>query len=612
MEDCVVARPLEGYALIGNMMSAALVADTGSIDWLCLPRFDSDACFAALLGTRNNGRWLMAPEDGAKQVRRRYRPGSAILETTFETETGVVTLIDFMPLADDEDHVDVVRIVRGDQGQVKICTELLLRFGYGRHVPWVRREDFGLRAIAGPDAVELFTQVYMETVSEDFANVGRFCVSQGDTVSFRLSYHRSHKPRGQHRDCLDLLDKTEDFWCAWSARCPRDEAISDRWHEAQVRGLVTLKLLQHQPTGGIIAAPTTSVPEEIGGPRNWDYRFCWIRDATLTLLALLTSGYREEAMAWRDWLLRAEAGNPSDLNIMYGIAGERRLTEIELPWLKGYEDSRPVRIGNGAYTQLQIDVFGEIMDALHIGRKYDLQIHGDEWRMQLLLMEHLEKIWSEPDEGIWEVRSERQHFTHSKLMAWVAVDRAIKDSLAYGLPGPLERWKRLRDDIRADIYRNGFNKDKNAFVQYYGGTALDASLLLMAEVGFLPPNDRMFQGTVAAIERELMIDGFVLRYQAKGGVDGLPDSDAAFLACSFWLADAYQMMGRHEEAVEMFERLLSLRNDVGLLAEQYDPGAKRMVGNFPQGFSHIGMVNTANNLMSARGPAAQRAANGLE
>jgi GH15 family glucan-1,4-alpha-glucosidase len=609
MSDHVVSLPLEGYALIGNMMSAALVGDNGSIDWLCLPRFDSDACFAALLGTRDNGRWLIAPENEVKQVRRRYRPGSAILETTFETETGMVTLIDFMPLSEDDDHVDVVRIVKGDSGQVKMRTELLLRFGYGRHIPWVQREDFGLRAIAGPDAVELFTQVSM--AGEDFTSVGHFSVSQGDAVPFRLSYHRSHRPRGEHRDCQQLLQKTEDLWCGWSARCPRDEAISDRWHEAQVRGLITLKLLQYQPTGGIIAAPTTSVPEEIGGVRNWDYRFCWIRDATLTLLALLTSGYREEAMAWRDWLLRAEAGNPSDLNIMYGIAGERRLTEIELPWLKGYEDSRPVRIGNGAYTQLQIDVYGEIMDALHIGRKYDLQIYGDEWRMQKLLIEHLEQIWTEPDEGIWEVRSQRQHFTHSKLMAWVAVDRAIKDSQAFGLPGPVEHWKRLREDIRADICRNGFNESKNAFVQYYGGTTLDASVLMMAEVGFLPPSDPMFQGTVAAIERELLVDGFLLRYQAEGNVDGLPDSKAAFLACTFWLADTYQMMGRHDEAVEVFERLLALRNDVGLLAEQYDPVHKRLVGNFPQGFSHIAMVNTANNLISARGPAAQRAADGV-
>lgn len=610
MPDHVVSLPLERYALIGNMISAALVGDNGSIDWLCLPRFDSDACFAALLGTRDNGRWLIAPEDGVKEVRRRYRTGSAILETTFETKSGVVTLIDFMPLSEDEEHVDVIRIVRGDSGKVKMCTELLLRFGYGRHIPWVRREDFGLRAIAGPDAVELYTQVHM--ADEASVSAGHFTVSKGDAMAFRLSYHRSHKPRGHHRDCQDLLRKTEDFWCGWSSRCPRDEAISDRWHEAQVRGLVTLKLLQHGPTGGIIAAPTTSVPEHIGGERNWDYRFCWIRDATLTLLAFLTSGYRDEAMAWRDWLLRAEAGNPSDLHIMYGIAGERRLIEIELPWLKGYEDSRPVRIGNAAYTQLQIDVYGEIMDALHIGRKYDLQIHGDEWRMQQLLIEHLEKIWTEPDEGIWEVRAQRQHFTHSKLMAWVAVDRAIKDSQAFGLPGPVDHWKRLREKIRADIYRNGFNEKKNAFVQYYGGTALDASVLLMAEVGFLPPSDPKFHSTVAAIERELLVDGFVLRYQAQGGVDGLANSNAAFLACSFWLADVYQMMGRHDDAVQMFERLLSLRNDVGLLAEQYDPTLKRMVGNFPQGFSHIGMVNTANNLMSAQGPAALRAADGAE
>ncbi|HET6466766.1 MAG TPA: glycoside hydrolase family 15 protein [Geminicoccaceae bacterium] len=602
-----MSQPIENYGFIGNMVSGALVGRDGSIDWLCLPRFDSDACFAALLGTPEHGRWLIAPDEEVRRTTRRYRPGTAILETTFETAGGAVTLIDFMPLTDDEDYVDVVRIVRGDRGRVPMRTELIVRFGYGRHVPWVRREEFGLRAIAGPDAVELHTHIDLR--GENFTTLGEFAVGEGESVSFTLAYHPSHRPLSRARDCQQSLTETAAYWCEWSGGCRFEESPGwgGEWREAVARSLITLKLLEYAPTGGIIAAPTTSLPERLGGVRNWDYRYCWIRDATLTLYALLTSGYREEARAWREWLLRAEAGSPADLQIMYGIAGERRLMEFELPWLPGYENSRPVRVGNAAYCQRQIDVYGELMDAMHVARKFQLEVSDEAWRMQRVLMENLERIWREPDEGIWEMRGPRRHFTHSKLMAWVAFDRAVKAVEMFGRVGPVERWRRLRDVIHADICRNGYSEEKNAFVQYYGGRTLDASLLLMAEMGFLPPEDPRFRGTVEAIERELMFDGLVLRYRSEDDVDGLPGGEGAFLACSFWLADAYEMMGRHGDAERLFEHLLSLRNDLGLLAEEYDPRAKRQLGNFPQGFSHIGLVNTANNLISSRGPAEQRA-----
>ena len=600
-----MSAPIETYGFIGNMVSGALVGQDGSIDWLCLPRFDSDACFAALLGTREHGRWLIAPQGETKRTRRRYRPGTAILETTFETADGAVALTDFMPLTDDEEYVDVVRLVHGVRGRVKMRMELIVRFGYGKVVPWVRRQDFGLRAIAGPDALELRTPV--ELHGENFTTVAEFSVGEGGTVPFTLAYHRSHRAGAPQRDCHKCLEQTERFWSEWSGRCCYDHQRTPHWRDAVVRSLVTLKCLSVQPTGGIIAAPTTSLPEQLGGVRNWDYRFCWIRDATLTLYALLNSGYRDEALAWREWLVRAAAGRPAELQTIYGIAGERRLTEFELPWLPGYEGSRPVRIGNAACEQLQIDVYGELMDAMHVGRKFRLGAHEEAWRVQKVLLAHLAKVWDDPDEGIWEVRGPRRHFTHSKVMAWVAFDRGIKAVESFGLSGPVEEWRALRAQIQDDVCRKGFDPDKNSFVQYYGGKGVDAALLLIPEVGFLPPEDPRVQGTVAAIERELMVDGLVLRYRTDDDIDGLPPGEGAFLACSFWLADVYEMLGRHEDAERLFERLLSFRNDVGLLAEEYDPRTGRQLGNFPQGFSHIALVNTANNLISRRGPAEQRA-----
>jgi GH15 family glucan-1,4-alpha-glucosidase len=600
-----LSQPIESYGFIGNMMSGALVGQDGSIDWLCLPRFDSDACFAALLGTRDHGRWLIAPQSETKRTQRRYRPGTAILETTFETADGVVTLIDFMPLTDDEEYVDVVRLVHGVRGRVTMRMELIVRFGYGNVVPWVRRQDFGIRAIAGPDALELRTPV--ELHGEDFTTVAEFSVGAGATVPFTLAYHRSHRLGAPPRDCERSLEQTERFWSEWSGRCRYDNHPAPHWRDAVVRSLITLKCLSVQPTGGIVAAPTTSLPEQPGGMRNWDYRFCWIRDATLTLYALLTSGYRDEALAWREWLVRAAAGRPAELQAIYGIAGERRLTELELPWLPGYEDSRPVRIGNAAFQQLQIDVYGELMDAMHVGHKFRLEAHEESWRVQKVLLGHLAQVWDDPDEGIWEVRGPRRHFTHSKLMAWVAFDRAIKAGESFGLSGPLDEWRGLRARIHEDVCSKGFDPDQNSFVQYYGGNEVDAALLLIPQVGFLPPEDPRVQGTVAAIERELMAGGLVLRYRTDDSVDGLPPGEGTFLACSFWLADVYEMLGRHEEAERLFEHLLSLRNDLGLLAEEYDPRARRQLGNFPQGFSHVALVNTANNLISRLGPAEQRA-----
>jgi GH15 family glucan-1,4-alpha-glucosidase len=600
-----VSQPIESYGFIGNMVSGALVGRDGSIDWLCLPRFDSDACFAALLGTPDHGRWLIAPHGETKRTQRRYLPGTAILETTFETADGVAQVIDFMPRTADEEYVDVIRLVRGMRGRVRMRTELIVRFGYGSIVPWVRRQDFGISAIAGPDALELRTPV--ELRGEDFTTVGEFSVDEGATVPFTLDYHPSYRPGARPSDCHESLEATLRFWSEWSGRCRYENHPAPHWRDAVVRSLITLKCLSFTPTGGIAAAPTTSLPEQLGGVRNWDYRFCWIRDATLTLYALLTSGYREEALAWREWLVRAAAGRPAELQAIYGLAGERRLTELELPWLPGYEDSRPVRIGNAAFAQLQIDVYGELMDAMHVGRKFEQETHDDAWRVQKALLAHLARIWAEPDEGIWEVRGARRHFTHSKLMAWVAFDRAIKSVESFGLSGPVDDWRRLRAQIHEDICRKAFDPDKNSFVQYYGSKGVDAALLLIPQVGFLPPEDARVQGTIAAIERELMEGGLVLRYRNKENVDGLPAGEGAFLACSFWLADCYEMCGRHDDAERLFEHLLSLRNDLGLLAEEYDPRTRRQLGNFPQGFSHVTLVNTANNLISRSGPAEQRA-----
>ena len=600
-----MSAPIESYGFIGNMVSAALVGRDGSIDWLCLPHFDSDACFAALLGTPEHGRWLIAPQDEIKRIERRYLPGTAILETTFETTDGAVAVTDFMPLTEDEEYVDLVRVVHGLRGRVKMRTELIVRFGYGQVVPWVRRQDFGIRAVAGPDAIELRTPV--ELHGEDLTTIGEFSVGEGATVPFTLDYHSSYRPAAPQRDFHQSLQETERFWSEWSGRCHYENHPAPHWRDAVVRSLITLKCLSVQPTGGIIAAPTTSLPEQLGGVRNWDYRFCWIRDATLTLYALLTSGYREEALAWREWLVRAAAGRPAELQTIYGLAGERRLTELELPWLPGYEQSRPVRVGNAAYRQLQIDVYGELMDALHVGRKFKLEAHPEAWRVQKVLMAHLAQVWNEPDEGIWEVRGPRRHFTHSKLMAWVAFDRAVKAVESFGLSGPVDQWRELRAAIHADICQKAFDAEKNSFVQYYGAKGLDAALLLIPQVGFLPPEDPRVHGTVAAIERELMVDDLVLRYRTEENVDGLPPGEGPFLACSFWLADVYEMLGRHDDAERLFEHLLSFRNDLGLLAEEYDPRARRQLGNFPQGFSHVALVNTANNLISRRGPAEQRA-----
>ena len=599
-----MSRPIEDYGFIGNMLSCALVARDGSIDWLCLPRFDSEACFAALLGTEENGRWRISPVAEAR-VTRRYRPGTPILETTFQTAEGTVTLIDFMPLAQDEEHVDLIRIVRGDRGRVRMKFECVLRFDYGRTVPWVRRTDYGLRAVAGPDAVELRTPVALE--GRDMRTFGDFTVGEGAEIPFALTWHPSHRPAERRWDPAERLTTTERWWLDWSGCCKYDRAERHPWREAVLRSLVTLKALTFQPTGGIVAAPTTSLPEEIGGERNWDYRFCWVRDATLTLLALLASGYREEAHAWREWLLRAAAGHPNQLQIMYGLAGERRLTETELSWLDGYAGSQPVRIGNGAFDQLQIDVYGELMDALHVGRRYMLEPSEASWSFQKALLKDLEAKWREPDEGIWEVRGGRRHFTHSRLMAWVAFDRGVRAVEDYGLAGPVEHWSAVRDEIRADILENGWSERRGAFVQSYDGTALDASLLLIPLVGFLPPKDPRVVATIEAIKHELVEDGLVLRYRPDHAEDGLAGGEGTFLVCSFWLADALTMMGRLDEAEALFERLLALRNDLGLLAEQYDPRTRRQLGNFPQAFSHIGLINTANNLISARGPAEQRA-----
>jgi len=598
-----MSKPIEDYGLIGNMLSAALVGRDGSIDWLCLPHFDSPACFAALLGDEEHGRWMLAPATPDYRVTRRYIPDTAVLQTRFETSSGVVTVCDFMPLSDDEERVDVVRIVCGERGRVDMRMDLSLRFNYGQAVPWVRRRDYGLSAIAGPDAVELHTAVPLE--GHDMHTVSRFSVREGQSVPFTLSYHRSHKMPHFVPDRLESLGRTVSWWQQWARRC-QWEGPEGPWRDAVVRSLITLKLLTFQPTGGIVAAPTTSLPESIGGPRNWDYRYCWLRDSALTLYALLNAGYREEAEAWRQWLLRAVAGHPNQLHIMYGISGERWLPEHEVPWLPGYEGSRPVRVGNAAAQQLQLDIYGELVETLHAARAADLAPLAEAWRLQNVLLKPLEHLWQSLDHGIWEVRGPKRAFTHSRLMCWVAFDRAVKSCERFGLDGPVDHWRKMRETIRDDICTNGYDAQRNTFVQSYGGRALDASLLLIPQVGFLPPSDPRVRGTVEAVERELRRDGLLLRYSTEQTEDGLPGDEGAFLACSFWLADAYVMVGRLDEAGELFDKLLSLRNDLGLLAEEYDVARGRQVGNFPQGFSHIGLVNTAYNLSRAHGPARQR------
>jgi len=604
-----VSARIEDYALLGDCETAALVSRDGSVDWLCWPRFDSGACFAALLGDSQHGRWRIAPADPGARVRRQYRGDSLILETEFETADGAVTLIDFMPLRGAAS--DLVRTVVGRRGRVAMATELILRFDYGSIVPWVsRREDGSLIAIAGPDMVALRTPVPLR--GEGLTTVGEFTIGAGETASFVLTYAPSHLPPPVAVDPDAALADTEAFWQKWSARC----TYAGEWPDAVRRSLVTLKALTYRPTGGIVAAPTTSLPEQLGGTRNWDYRYCWLRDATLTLLAFMDAGYYDEAAAWRDWLLRAAAGSPAQVQIMYGIGGERRLTEWEVPWLPGYERSAPVRIGNAAHGQLQVDVYGEVMDALHQARRGGVAESAEGWKLERALVSHLETIWDQPDEGIWEVRGGRQHFTHSKVMAWVAVDRALKGAERVGLDGPLDRWRALRRRIHAEVCEKAFDSTLGAFVQAYGSKQLDASLLLMPLVGFLPPEDPRVRGTVEVIEQRLRVDGLLLRYDTACTSDGLPPGEGAFLACSFWLADNLVLLGRHEDARALFERLLALRNDVGLLAEEYDTIARRQVGNFPQAFSHVGVIDTALNLSRAAaaqpsGPAKERAAAGL-
>jgi GH15 family glucan-1,4-alpha-glucosidase len=593
--------PIEDYALIGNTRTAALVARDGCIDWLCAPRFDSAACFAALLGTSQQGRWHVGSYEPPIRSTRAYRNDSLVLDTELETASGVLRITDCMP--PEAMTPTVVRVAECTRGEVELNTQLIIRFDYGWVVPWVRNLNGDLRAVGGPDALTLRTP--LELRGENLTTVGRTRLRKGQRVPFVLSWHRSNVEPPPPIDAMLAIEDTERWWHRWAERC----SFRGPWRNAVIRSLVTLKALTYSPTGGTVAAATTSLPERLGGVRNWDFRYVWLRDATFTLYALVLSGFKDEAAAWRDWLLRAVAGAPSQLQIMYGVAGERRLTELELPWLPGYQGARPVRVGNAAVKQLQLDVYGEVMDAFHQAYRAGLPTDENVWRVGNKMLDFLETGWTKPDEGIWEVRGAPQHFTHSKVMAWVAFDRAVKAVERHGVPGPVDRWRALRDQIHAEVLVRGFDSKRQAFVQAYGSPHLDASLLMMPLVGFLPPTDPRMIGTVRAIERELMRDGLVLRYDSGKTQDGLPEGEGVFLLCSFWLADNFALMGRELEARALFERLLSLRNDVGLLSEQYDPVAGRMLGNFPQAFSHVGLVNTAFNLVPhVRGPAKERKA----
>ncbi len=589
--------PIEHYALIADGRSAALVGRDGSIDWICLPRFDSAACFAALLGGPAHGRWLIAPSAAARSVKRHYRGDSLILETAFETDAGAVRVIDFMPLA--EASRDVIRIVEGLRGEVAMRMELVVRFDYGQLVPWVRRHHGAVLATAGPDTLELHTTV--ATHGEHMKTVAAFAVGVGERVAFVLNYRASHEAALAPTDAENALARTEGAWREWSARC----RYEGRWRAEVMRSLITLKALIYQPTGGIVAAPTTSLPEEPGGVRNWDYRFCWLRDATFTLNTLLLAGYTDEATAWREWLARAVAGSASDLQTLYSVTGERRLDERELAWLPGYLGAAPVRVGNAAAEQFQLDVYGEVMDTLHLARSVGLHPPAHVWQVQKALLAFLGERWRDPDEGIWEIRGPRRHFTHSKVMAWVAFDRGVKAVERFGLTGPVEAWRKARDEIHTQVCALGFNADRNSFVQHYGSTELDASLLLIPVVGFLPADDPRVVSTIAAIERELMWNGLVLRYPTANGVDGLPPGEGSFLPCTFWLADALALIGRQREAEAVFERLLGLCNEVGLLSEEFDPRSGHMLGNFPQALTHMALVNTA-RLLSMPGHAIQQ------
>jgi GH15 family glucan-1,4-alpha-glucosidase len=594
-----MALPIEDYALIGDCQTAALVGKDGSIDWLCFPRFDSPACFAALLGTPENGRWKLAPAGEVKQTTRRYVGDTLVLETVFTTADGEVAVTDFMP--NRGVAPDVVRIVEGRRGSVAMHSELVIRFDYGSTIPWVESDNGGITAVAGPNALHLRTPA--ETHGKNMTTVSKFTVKEGDRVPFVMTWHQSYEPTPEAVDPPQALADTLEWWRDWSGRCTYGGVARD----LVMRSLITLKALTYAPSGGIAAAATTSLPEFLGGVRNWDYRYCWLRDATLTLLSFLNAGYVEEARAWRQWLLRAVAGDPSKVQIMYGLGGERRLDEYEVTWLSGYEDSKPVRVGNGAAKQFQLDVFGEVADALHQARVGGIQAAPAGWALEKAFLREVTNDWQKPDEGIWEVRGPKRDFVHSKVMAWVAVDRAIRSAEAFGLEGPLDEWRALRQEIHDTVCEKGFDTELNSFTQYYGAKQLDASLLMIPLVGFLPADDPRVKGTVEAVEKHLLRDGFLLRYKTSGGGDGLPPGEGAFLACTFWLADCYALMGERDKARKIFERLAGLTNDVGLLSEEYDPKHKRLVGNFPQAFSHIGLINTAYALSRPDdGPAKQR------
>ncbi|MEU9408005.1 glycoside hydrolase family 15 protein [Streptomyces sp. NPDC048281] len=582
-------RRIEDYALIGDEQTAALVGRDGSIDWLCLPRFDSAACFARLLGNEDHGHWRIAPGGATTCTRRGYRPDTLVLDTEWETAEGTVRVTDLMPQR--EHAPDVVRIIEGVSGRVTVHSTLRLRFDYGSVVPWMRRSGGHRVAVAGPDSVWLRSEPSVRTWGEDFGTHSEFTVAEGERVAFVLTWHPSHQQRPPLVDPYEALRSSVTDWRRWTARCTYDGPHRD----TVVRSLITLKALSYEPTGGIVAAATSSLPEELGGVRNWDYRFCWLRDSTLTLGALLAAGYHKEAERWRDWLVRAVAGDPADLQIMYGLAGERRLPEFELDWLPGFAGSAPVRVGNGAVDQLQLDVYGEVMDSLSLARTAGLPTKPHMWAIQCALMKFLEKAWRQPDEGLWEVRGGRRHFVHSKVLVWVAADRAVRTLEDHPeLKGELMGWRALRDEVHREVCEKGYDPKRNTFTQYYGSRELDASLLLIPRVGFLPPDDPRVVGTVDAIRDDLGQDGFLRRYDTDAiGVDGMPGGEGAFLACSFWLADALHMTGRTDEAKELFERLVGLVNDVGLLSEEYDPETGRQLGNFPQAFSHIGLVNTA-------------------
>ncbi|MDX2186451.1 MAG: glycoside hydrolase family 15 protein [Opitutaceae bacterium] len=596
-----MALKIEDYGVIGDLRTAAIVGANGSIDWLCIPRFDSDACFAALLGTEDNGHWQISPVEETARVSRRYRQDTLILETTFETSTGVVRLIDFMPPNDA--HHDLVRIVEGVSGTVALKFKLVIRFDYGLTVPWVEKIDGGLQAVAGPNSLVLRSEVAMQ--GRDLTTLADFTVEEGERKHFTLSWHHSHLRPPALIDPGEALIKTENFWQSWCNQC----TYKGRWREIVMRSLITLKALAFAPTGGIVAAVTTSLPEQLGGVRNWDYRFCWLRDATFTLYALMEAGYRQEAIAWSDWLLRAVAGHPSQLQIMYGVAGERRLPEGELRHLEGYEGARPVRIGNAASEQFQLDVYGEILDAMHLKRRVGLKSSPRAWSLQRALANFVADHWHEPDEGIWEVRGPRRHFTHSKVMAWVAIDRAVKAVEEFGLEGDVERWRLVRQEIHDDVCAKGYHESAGAFTQSYDTDLLDASVLMIPLVGFLPPQDPRVRSTVDAIKNRLTEEGLVYRYDTRAikQVDGLPPGEGAFLPCSFWLVDCLWLDGRVKEAEALFEKLIGLCNPLGLLSEEYDVGAKRLVGNFPQAFSHVALINTAQNLSGDFDPAKERA-----